>query len=159
MTISQIFNAIFRLSIKYPLCFQVTQKVFNLCGQPRLGKRMALGGSSQFVFEKRLDKSHRPPARPQKSEFERQMIDLKKKLKTAEGFWADVPYKVCDDSTEDKRRPPRNIENKESCWNGQEPGSYDVKIVEDGLAHQLDNTEVTVKIDLSHSLLNEQKFR
>ena len=61
------------------------------------------------------------------------MIDLKKRLKTAEGFWADVPYQVCD---EPSRRSPRNIENKESCWNGQEPGSYDVKIVEDGLAHR-----------------------
>ena len=109
---------------------------------------------SHFVFDKRLDKSHRPPARPQKSEFERQMIDLKKKRKTVEGFWAYVPYQVCDDPTEEKRRPPRNIENKESCWNGQEPGSYDVKSVEDGLAHQLDNTEVDIKIDLSHSLLN-----
>ena len=84
------------------------------------------------------------------------MIDLKKRLKTAEGFWADVPYQVCDEAS---RRRPRNIEDKESCWNGQEPGSYDVKIVEDGLAHQLDNPEVPVKIDLSHTLLNEQKFR
>ena len=87
------------------------------------------------------------------------MIDLKKKLKTAEDFWADVPYQVYDDPTEEKRSPPRNIQNKESHWNGQEPGSFDIKIVEDGLAHQLDNTEVDVKIDLSHSLLNLQKFR
>ena len=79
------------------------------------------------------------------------MIDLKKKLKTAEDFWADVHYQVCDDPTEEKRSPPRNIQNKES---GQEPESFDIKIVEDGLAHQLDNTEVDVKIDLSHSLLN-----
>jgi len=135
--------------------FQVTQKVFELCGTPRLGKREALGGS-QFVFEKRLDKSHRPPAKPQKSEFERQLIDLKKKLKNAENFWTSVPYQLCDNSVE---RPSRNIQNQDSCWNGKEPGSYDVKIVEDGLAHQIDNPEVPVKIDLSHTLLNEQKFR
>ena len=48
---------------------------------------------------------------------------------------------------------------QESCWNGQEPGSYDVKVAEDGLAHQINNPEVAVKIDLGHSLLNEQKFR
>ena len=87
------------------------------------------------------------------------MIDLKKKLKTSEDFWADVPYKVCDDPTEEKRSPPRNIENKESCWNSKEPGSIDIKIIVDRLAFQLDNTEVDIKIDLSHSLLNKQKFR
>ena len=133
----------------------MTQKVFELCGTPRLGKREALGGS-QFVFEKRLDKSHRPPAKPQKSEFERQLIDLKKKLKTAENFWTSVPYQLCDNTVE---RPSRNVQNHDSCWNGKEPGSYDVKIVEDGLAHQIDNPEVPVKIDLSHTLLNEQKYR
>ena len=130
--------------------------MFELCGTPRLGKRAALPGSSQFVFEKRLDKSHRPPARPQKSEFEKNLIELKKRLKAAEGFWSLVPYQMCDSSVE---KPQRNVQDKESCWNGQEPGQYERKVVEDGLAHQLDNPEVPVKIDLSHSILNEQKLR
>ena len=108
------------------------------------------------MFEKRLDKSHRPPSKPQKSEFERQLIDLKKKLKNAEGFWSSVPYQMCQSPND---RPARNIEDETSCWNGLEPGRYHVKIVEDGLAHQIQNPEVPVKIDLSHTLLNEQKFR
>ena len=143
---------------KSPLivALQVTQKVFSLCGTPRLGKRAALPATSQFVFEKRLDKSHRPPSRPVKSEFEKNLLDLKKRLKAAEGFWSLVPYQMCDGSVE---KPQRNVKDKESCWNGVEPGQYSAKIVEDGLAHQINNPEVPVKIDLSHSLLNEQKFR
>jgi len=141
--------------------FQVTQKVFELCGTPRLGKReaRALGGSSQFVFEKRLDKSHRPPSKPQKSEFERQLIELKKKLKNAEGFWSRVPYQLCSDHEEDTGRHVGHVEDVNSCWNGKEPGRYEHKVVEDGLAHQILNPEVPVKIDLRHTLLNEQKFR
>ena len=134
----------------------MTQKVFSLCGTPRLGKRSALPTTSQFVFEKRLDKSHRPPARPVKSEFEKNLLDLKKRLKAAEGFWSLVPYQMCDGSLE---KPQRNVKDQQSCWNGAEPGQYSAKIVEDGLAHQINNPEVPVKIDLSHSLLNEQKFR
>ena len=134
----------------------MTQKVFDLCGTPRLSRRSALAGSSQFVFEKRLDKSHRPPAKPQKSEFERQLIDLKKRLKNVESFWSRVPYQMCEDS---RSRPSRHIENKDSCWNGEEPGSYDVKVVEDGVVHQMENPEVRAQLDFSSTLLNEQKLR
>ena len=130
--------------------------MFSLCGTPRLGRRSALPATSQFVFEKRLDKSHRPPARPVKSEFEKNLLDLKRRLKSAEGFWAQVPHQMCHDGTE---KPQRNVRDQQSCWNGEEPGRYSAKVVEDGLAHQLKNPEVPVKIDLSHSLLNEQKFR
>jgi len=136
--------------------FQVTQKVFELCGTPRLGRRAAFPQTSQFVFEKRLEKSHRPPARPQKSEFERMLIELKKKLKGLEGFWSLLPYKMCDSQME---KPYRNVKDKDSCWNGEDSGSYANKVVEDGLASQIQNPEVPVKIDLTHTLLNEQKFK
>ena len=59
------------------------------------------------------------------------------------------------------QRTSRNLRYLDTCWNGQEPGPYETKVAEDGLAHQIDNPEVPVKIDLSqsNSLLNEQKFR
>lgn len=99
----------------------MTQKVFELCGTPRLGRsgihsrpRMARAAppdddndldndvsidsmneeieleglrtrrdaqTSQFVFEKRLEKIHRTPNRPTKSEFEVMLLDLKRSLK------------------------------------------------------------------------------
>jgi len=136
--------------------FQVTQKVFELCGTPRLGRREARPQTSQFVFEKRLEKSHRPPARPQKSEFERMLIELKKKLKGVEGFWSLMPYQMCDSQME---KPYRNVRDKVNCWNGKESGSYANKVVEDGLASQMDNPEVPFKMDFSHTLINEQKFK
>ena len=37
--------------------------------------------TSQFVFEKRLEKIHRTPNRPTKSEFEVMLLDLKRSLK------------------------------------------------------------------------------
>merc|ERR1719422_731054 len=116
--------------------FQVTQKVFELCGTPRLGRRQAGIESSPFVFEKRLEKSHRPPPRHHKSEFEKMLIELKKKLKGLEGFWSLLPYKMCDSQME---KPYRNVKDKDSCWNGEDSGSYANKVVEDGLASQIQN--------------------
>ena len=134
---------------------QVTQKVFELCGTPRLGRRAALARTSQFVFEKRLEKAHRPPARPHKSDFERLLIELKKRLKAGEGFWSGLPHLLCD--TQD--RPQRNILQQDGCWNGENTGKYAGKVVEDGLAMQINNPEVPVQIDLGHTMLNEQKFK
>merc|ERR1719348_1853489 len=82
--------------------FQVTQKVFELCSTPRLGRRQAGIEGSPFVFEKRLEKSHRPSSRPTKSDFEKLLIDLKKRLKEFSGFWRQVPYKMCDDPPEEE---------------------------------------------------------
>jgi hypothetical protein len=121
--------------------FQVTQKVFELCGTPRLGRRAAQ--TSQFVFEKRLEKIHRTPARPVKSEFELMLIELKKRLKAVEGFWSRLPYQMCDTQME---RPFRNLKDRESCWNGRDVGQYEAKVLEDGLANQMDNPEVPVSL-------------
>jgi hypothetical protein len=119
--------------------FQVTQKVFELCGTPRLGRREAQ--TSQFVFEKRLEKIHRTPARPVKSEFELMLIELKKRLKSVEGFWSRLPYQMCDTQLE---RPFLNVKDRESCWNGKDVGLYEAKVLEDGLANQMQNPEVPV---------------
>jgi hypothetical protein len=117
----------------------VTQKVFELCGTPRLGRREAQ--TSQFVFEKRLEKIHRTPARPVKSEFELMLIELKKRLKSVEGFWSRLPYQMCDTQLE---RPFLNVKDRESCWNGKDVGLYEAKVLEDGLANQMQNPEVPV---------------
>merc|ERR1719228_1379578 len=99
--------------------FQVTQKVFELCGTPRLGKREAR--SSPFVFEKRLESGHRAQGRHAKSEFERMILELKKSLKGVEDFWSHLPYQMCDSQLE---KPYRNFQDKENCWNGEDAGRY-----------------------------------
>jgi hypothetical protein len=108
------------------------------------------------VFEKRLEKSHRPSSRPIKSDFEKMLIDLKKKLREFTGFWKETPYKMCDSQGE---RPYTNLQDQDSCWNGQEPGSYAGKVVEDGVASQAENPEVAVKLDGSNAMLDTQKFK
>ena len=123
----------------------MTQKVFELCGTPRLGRRSAQSApssSSQFVFEKRLEKIHRTPARPVKSEFELMLTELKKRLKAVEGFWSRLPYQMCD--TQMERPPFRNLKDRDSCWNGRDVGQYEAKVLEDGLANQMQNPEVPV---------------
>ena len=134
--------------------FQVTQKVFEQCGTPRLSRREAQ--SSQFVFEKRLEKIHRTPARPAKSEFEIMLMDLKKNLKSVEGFWSLLPYQMCDTQME---KPYRNIRDRSSCWNGKDVGNYDGKVLEDGLKNQMENPEVPVSQDTTQTILEEQKFK
>jgi hypothetical protein len=131
------------------LYVQVTQKVFELCGTPRLGRRSAqpppaaAATTSQFVFEKRLEKIHRTPARPVKSDFELMLTELKKRLKTVAGFWSRLPYQMCD--TQLERPPsPRALKDRESCWNGRDVGHYEAKVLEDGLANQMQNPEVPV---------------
>lgn len=136
--------------------FQVTQKVFELCGTPRLGRRQAGSDTSQFVFEKRLEKSHRPSARPSKSEFEKMLIDIKKKLREFSGFWREMPYLMCDSQME---KPYTHLKDKNSCWNGTDAGSYGGKVVEDGMVSQVENPEVPVSLNGSHTILNEQKFK
>mgnify|MGYP002051819386 FL=1 len=133
---------------------QVTQKVFERCGTPRLGRRSAQ--SSAFVFEKRLEKIHRTPARPAKSEFELLLTDLKKQLKGVEGFWSLLPYQMCDTQVE---KPYRHVRDRDSCWNGQDVGSYTEKVLEDGLENQFENPEVKVEQAYTNPSLSAHKVK
>ena len=134
---------------------QVTQKVFELCGTPRLGRRQAAPDSSPFVFEKRLEKSHRPSARPSKSEFEKMLIELKRRLREFSGVWAEAPHTMCEASQEQAAAG-----EEELCWNGKDAAGYEGKVVEDGLASQLDNPEVAVSPEGSaFTAASEQKFK
>lgn len=135
----------------------MTQKVFELCGTPRLGRRQA-GDNSPFVFEKRLEKSHRPSSRPNKSEFEKMLIDLKKKLREFGPMWKDMPNKMCETENE---TPYKHIVDSETCWNGKDAGSYTDKVVEDGLENQRQNPEVPVTLldEGKMAMLDEQKFK
>ena len=118
----------------------MTQKVFETCGTPRLGRRSAQA-SSQFIFEKRLEKSYRTPSRPPKTEFEILLIGLKRHLKSVDGFWSLLPYQMCDTQLD---KPMRNIRDRSACWNGQAMGSYERKVLEDGYHEQAENPEVPV---------------
>ena len=132
----------------------MTQKVFEVCGTPRLGRRTAQ--SSQFVFEKRLEKIHRTPSRPTKSEFEIMLMELKKQLKGVEGFWALLPYQMCDTQVEKPMKKQRR--DRERCWNGRDVGAYSQKVQEDGLLQQAANPEVRVVDHLYRApLLLEQQ--
>ena len=126
--------------------------MFEECGTPRLSRRDAQ--SSQFVFEKRLEKIHRTPSRPAKSEFEIMLMELKKNLKSVEGFWSLLPYQMCDTQME---KPYKNIRDRTTCWNGKDVGNYDGKVLEDGLSNQVENPEVQVSQDTIQTILEEQK--
>ena len=104
-------------------------------------ERRSAQPSSQFIFEKRLEKIHRTPSRPPKTEFELLLINLKRYLKSVDGFWSLLPYQMCDTQLE---KPMRNIRDRNACWNGETMGAYERKVLEDGYHEQAENPEVPV---------------
>ena len=48
---------------------------------------------------------------------------------------------------------------RETCWNGYDAASYDGKVVEDGVASQVENPEVPVSLNGSNVMISEQKFK
>jgi hypothetical protein len=75
-------------------------------------------------------------------------------LKDTKGFWSRLPYILCQN--------PEVGSGKESveqnCWNGRERGVYAGRVVNDGLASQAQNPEVSVDTSVADADINEQIF-
>ena len=71
--------------------------------------------------------------------------------RNSQGFWRSLPYQMCIAD-----RAGESTDGAE-CWNGREAGPYKSALVEDGLANQLHNPEVEIK--LGEDVLQEQLFR
>jgi hypothetical protein len=129
--------------------YEVTQKVFQDCGQPRLGRRQAQGGFGYSV----------PQSRPRVStgagtNLDTLVNDIMVKVKDTKGFWTKLPSILC--------RNPEVGSGKEAveenCWNGRDRGYYQHKVVGDGLAAQDGNPEVEVDVSRPDIAINEQIF-
>ncbi|RWS03255.1 Glypican-6-like protein, partial [Dinothrombium tinctorium] len=94
----------------------VSQKLFDSCGKPRIGKRSATNSKASFnkydfnyaTFESR-------PVAALGSKFDRLLQDVKRKIKRTKDFWLKLPESMCSHS----HLVGTNIKDGSlNCWNG-----------------------------------------
>ncbi|XP_048369942.1 glypican-4 [Sphaerodactylus townsendi] len=128
---------------------QVSQKVFQGCGQPKmLVQSRASRSISESSFSARF-RPYNPEERPTTAagtSLDRLVTDVKEKLKQAKKFWSSLPGNICND----EKMAADNV-NEEECWNGSNKSRYIFAVTANGLANQANNPEVqvdTLKPDL-----------
>jgi len=129
--------------------YEVTQKVFEDCGHPRLGRRQASRG---FGYNPHVNQ----PLRPKNSgtNLDNLVNDILTSVKGSKGFWTKLPYIMCENPEVGSGKG--SVEK--NCWNGRERGTYTQRIVNDGLASQQQNPEVAVDTSQANIEINEQIF-
>jgi hypothetical protein len=75
-------------------------------------------------------------------------------LKDTKGFWSRLPYILCQNPEVGAGK--ENLD--QNCWNGRERGVYAGRVVNDGLASQAQNPEVSVDTSVADVDINEQIF-
>ncbi|XP_068181793.1 glypican-4 [Antennarius striatus] len=129
---------------------QVSQKVFQGCGQPK--PSMALRSSrsiKETVFPGRF-RPYSPDAHPTTAagtSLERLTIDVKRKLKHAKKFWSTLPETVC---------AGERIAPGDECWNGTAKSRYESVVIGNGLANQVSNPDVDVDITKPDIVIRSQ---
>ena len=151
-------------------------QVFQDCGQPRLGKRQAVGGSGVaaggFGFNSNNNNGgggkNNPPAvvaaaatanggKPATSagpNLDSLVNEILGQVKDTKGFWSRLPYILCQNP--DVGSGKDSVE--QNCWNGRERGVYAGRVMNDGLASQEQNPEVSVDVSVPDGDINEQIF-
>ncbi|XP_023649870.2 glypican-6-like isoform X2 [Paramormyrops kingsleyae] len=119
---------------------QVSQKVFQGCGQPKLARDLRSRRSiKEGGFTGRF-RPYSPDTRPTTAagtSLDRLVTDVKKKLRTAKKFWSTLPETVCSGDW---------VGKAEECWNGTAKSRYESVVAGIGLANQVSNPDVEVDI-------------
>ncbi|XP_061454506.1 glypican-4 isoform X1 [Rhineura floridana] len=121
---------------------QVSQKVFQGCGQPKM---LAQSRTSRSVSESSFSARFRPynpeerPTTAAGTSLDRLVTDVKEKLKLARKFWSSLPGNICSNE-----KMAANSINEEECWNGNDKSRYVFAVTANGLANQANNPEVAV---------------
>ncbi|KAG8448315.1 hypothetical protein GDO86_015416 [Hymenochirus boettgeri] len=103
---------------------QVSQKVFQGCGQP---KPLPPGRPARSVSESNFNirfRSYSPEERPTTAagtSLDRLVSDVKEKLKTAKKFWSSLPGSICKNNW-------TTGSNEDDCWNGSEKSRFDIAL-------------------------------
>lgn len=101
--------------------YEVTQKVFQDCGQPRLGRRQA--GAGGFGYS--VQQSHLRTARPNAgTNLDTLVTDIMVKVKESKGFWTKLPGIMCQNPEVGSGK--ETVE--QNCWNGRDRGYYNNKV-------------------------------
>ncbi|KAJ8015108.1 hypothetical protein DPEC_G00022710 [Dallia pectoralis] len=129
---------------------QVSQKVFQGCGQPKLSKGTRAGRSVKETGFTGRFRPYSPDARPTTAagtSLDRLTTDVKKKLKNAKKFWSTLPETVC---------AGERIAPGDDCWNGTAKSRYESVVMGIGLANQMSNPDVEVDITKPDLVIHSQ---
>jgi len=151
--------------------YEVTSKVFEDCGRPRLQKRQ--GNAYGYAYGNSGRRSQggyhrgREEAQVEDTRLKNLIRDTKNAMNNTRQFWTQLPYELCRNSDSRSRngngghsrsRYGRQEYSESHCWNGKDTGRYTSNIVADGLAYQDRNPEVRVDINRPDVDINEQIF-
>ncbi|XP_051505990.1 glypican-4 [Myxocyprinus asiaticus] len=129
---------------------QVSQKVFQGCGQPKPNSAFRTRRSPRDSGFPGRFRPYSPEARPTTAagtSLDRLLTDAKKKLKHAKKFWSTLPDTVC---VGDRVAPG------EECWNGTAKSRYESVVMGNGLANQISNPDVEVDITKPDMVIRRQ---
>ncbi|KAF6739324.1 Glypican-4 [Oryzias melastigma] len=154
---------------------QVSQKVFQGCGTPKLSQSFRNRRSLKETGFANRFRPYTPEARPTTaagtsldrlvrsgcsffnsglfssvspvSFFSVQTSEVKRKLKQAKKFWSTLPETVCADG---------GIAPGDECWNGTAKSRYELHVIGNGLANQGTNPDVEVDITKPHTVIRSQ---
>ncbi|XP_007546475.1 glypican-6-like isoform X2 [Poecilia latipinna] len=132
---------------------QVSFRVFQGCGQPKLAEisRSARGTSDVFNARFRPYNPEEPPTTAAGTSLDRLVVDIKEKLKLSKKFWSSLPEAMC---VED--RVTAGNASDDDCWNGHTKGRYFPEVQKDGLTNQMNNPEVGVDITRPDTFIRQQ---
>lgn len=129
---------------------QVSQKVFQGCGQPKLSMTYRSRRSVKETGFTGRFRPYSPDARPTTAagtSLDRLTTDVKKKLKHAKKFWSTLPETVC---------AGERIAPGDECWNGTAKSRYESVVIGNGLANQGLNPDVDVDITKPDTVIRSQ---
>lgn len=129
---------------------QVSQKVFQGCGQPKPNMAFRTRRSVKETGFTGRFRPYSPDARPTTAagtSLDRLVTDVKKKLKHAKKFWSTLPDTVC---------AGERIAPGDDCWNGTAKSRYESVVMGNGLANQVANPDVAVDITKPDIVIRSQ---
>ncbi|XP_061106181.1 glypican-4-like [Conger conger] len=129
---------------------QVSQKVFQGCGQPKLA---TVPRASRSIKDGSFPGRFRPytpdawPTTAAGTSLDRLVTDVKKKLKQAKKFWSTLPENVC---------VGEKVAPGDECWNGTAKSRYESAVMGNGLANQASNPDVEVDVTKPDVMIRRQ---
>ena len=98
--------------------YEVTQKVFQDCGQPRLGRRQASSGGFGYSVPQLRATTKAG------TNLDSLVTDIMVKVKDTKGFWTKLPSILCQNPDVGSGKDPV----EQNCWNGRDRGYYTNKV-------------------------------
>ncbi|XP_060924654.1 glypican-6-like [Limanda limanda] len=140
---------------------QVSAKVFQGCGQPKLSGMGRSARGISDVFNARF-RPYTPEERPTTAagtsldrlrvvwkRMQHNVTDIKERLKESRRFWSNLPDDIC-------AKGKLTESDDEQCWNSHTKGRYFPEVVKEGLTNQVNNPEVDVDITRPDTLIRQQ---